>query len=115
MHELSIAISILDAASEEARRHGAARVLAVHLRLGPLSGVIKEALCSAYELARDGSLLADTPLLIEDVPVVGHCPACRRDRPVVSIQEMCCAACGRPISRIISGRELEITALEIAE
>jgi hydrogenase nickel incorporation protein HypA/HybF len=35
MHELSIALSIVDMAEEEAQRHEA-RVSAVHLRLGPL-------------------------------------------------------------------------------
>ena len=43
MHELSIALSILDLAAEEAGRRGG-RVVAVHLKLGPLSGVVKEAL-----------------------------------------------------------------------
>jgi hydrogenase nickel incorporation protein HypA/HybF len=57
MHELSIALSIIDAACEEAERHAGARVVAVHLKLGPLSGVVKEALVSAYELAREGSPL----------------------------------------------------------
>ena len=57
MHELSIALSILDLAAEEAERHGG-RVAAVHLRLGPLAGVVKDALVSAYDLAREGTPLA---------------------------------------------------------
>ena len=42
MHELSIALAILDAASEEAERHGGGVISAIHVRLGPLAGVIKE-------------------------------------------------------------------------
>jgi hydrogenase nickel incorporation protein HypA/HybF len=56
MHELSIALSILDVATEEAARRSG-RVLAVHLKLGPLAGVVKEALLSAYDLAREGTPL----------------------------------------------------------
>jgi Zn finger protein HypA/HybF involved in hydrogenase expression len=41
MHELSIALGILDVAGEEAQRHGG-RVAAIHLKLGPLAGVVKE-------------------------------------------------------------------------
>ena len=67
MHELSIALSILDFAAEEAERRGG-RVVAVHLRLGPLSGVVKEALLSAYELAREGTPLAAAALVVEEVP-----------------------------------------------
>ncbi len=54
MHELSIALSILDVAAEEAERQGNARVVAIHLRLGPLSGVVKGALLSAFELVAKG-------------------------------------------------------------
>ena len=55
MHELSIALALVEMAAEEAERHGA-RVVAVHLRLGPLSGVVKEALLSPM------SWRAGTPL-----------------------------------------------------
>lgn len=113
MHELSIAMSILDLAAKEAKRHGGERVLEIRLKLGPLSGVVKEALLSAYELARENSPLEGTQLVIEDVPVLVECPTCRMIRPVISIQQMCCAACGSPSSDIVSGRELEIIALEI--
>ena len=67
MHELSIAISIIDAASEEAERLSAP-IAAVHLRLGPLSDAVKEALLSAWDLAREGSLLADAKLITEEMP-----------------------------------------------
>src|SRR6202050_5864873 len=50
MHELSIAMSIVELAEEEAERRSV-QVNAVHLKLGALSGVAKEALLSCYELA----------------------------------------------------------------
>ncbi len=43
MHELSIAMSIVELAEEEAERRSV-QVNAVHLKLGALSGVVKEAL-----------------------------------------------------------------------
>ena len=113
MHELSIAMSLLDAAAEEAERHGGARVLGIHLKVGPLSGVIKEALQSAFELAREGSPLHEAELVFEDVPLVGYCPACQGERGLVSVQELCCVECGSPSGQIVRGRELEVTALEI--
>ena len=113
MHELSIALSILDVAAEEAHRQGSVRVLGIHLKLGPLSGVVKEALLSAYELAREGSLFEETQLVIEEVPVLVHCPACRTTRPVVSVQQLCCAECGTPSQDVVSGRDLQFVAMEI--
>jgi len=115
MHELSIALSILDLAAEEAARRSAAGVAAIHLRLGPLSGVVREALLSAYELAREGSPLRSAELVIEDVPVIVYCPACAAERSVLTPPELFCPVCATPTPDVVSGRELEITALEIEE
>jgi hydrogenase nickel incorporation protein HypA/HybF len=115
MHELSIALSILEIAEEEARRHGDGRVRAVHLKLGPLSGVVKEALLSAYELAREDTPLHEAELVIEDIPVLGFCPTCHTESAVISIQDLCCQQCGTPTAQIVSGQEMEIVALEIQE
>lgn len=113
MHELSIAMSILDCAAEESERRGGAMVLAVHLKLGPLSGVVKQALLSAYELASEVSEFPQSRLVIEDVPVVAFCPACEAEQEIASIQEMCCPVCGTPTPDVRSGREMEVTALEM--
>jgi hydrogenase nickel incorporation protein HypA/HybF len=114
MHELSIAMSILDVVEEESLRQGDARVLAVHLKLGPLSGVVKEALLASFEMARDGTNLSACELVIEETPIIINCPTCGENRSVVSIQEMCCAICGTPATNVISGREMEVAAMEIA-
>ncbi|HUB78890.1 MAG TPA: hydrogenase maturation nickel metallochaperone HypA [Bryobacteraceae bacterium] len=113
MHELSIAISLVEAAEEEAAKHGAASVSAVHLRLGPLSGVAKEALLFSYDLATEGTALAGSRLLIEDAPVEVFCTSCGERRPIRSLQAFSCAACGTPATEIVQGRELEVVGLEI--
>lgn len=115
MHELSIALAILDAASDEAERRGGASITAIHVRVGLLSGVSKDALLSAYDLARENSPFAAAELVVEDVPVVVYCDRCRADRPIESIQSFRCASCGAQSANVKSGRELEITALEIQE
>src|SRR5262245_15366923 len=113
MHELSIALSILDIAAEEAERQGGGRVAAIHLRLGPLSGVVKEALRSAYDLAREGTALEKAELIIEDAPLLAYCPACAAERAPPSAQQLCCPDCGTPTPEVVRGRELEVIALEI--
>src|SRR5258708_7212238 len=113
MHELSIALSILDLAAEEAQRHGGVRIRGIHLRLGPLAGVVREALLSAFDLARDAESFGDAALIIEDMPIVARCPTCAIDRPVVAVDHLCCIDCGTPTPDIVSGRELELVALEI--
>ena len=69
MHELSIALSIIEGVEEELTRYeDDARVAAVHLRLGPLSGVAKEALLFSYDLACEGTRLEGSRLAIEEAP-----------------------------------------------
>ena len=113
MHELSIALNIVDIAAAEAKRHGEAAVSAVHIRLGPLSGVVKEALLSAFEIAREQSPLARAELVVEEVPVRLYCQPCQREVTVASIQALVCPTCSSPAGKVLSGRELEVSALEI--
>jgi hydrogenase nickel incorporation protein HypA/HybF len=115
MHELSIALSILDMVDEEAHRRGDVGIEAIHLKLGPLSGVVKEALLSAYELASEQTRFAACPLVIEEIPVSVYCSQCKAERGIRSEQCFCCADCGTPATEVIHGRELQIWALELAE
>ena len=63
MHELSIAMSLVDLAQEEAEKRGV-RVLAIHLKIGKLAGVVREALCGSYEMASAGTPLEGSRLVI---------------------------------------------------
>jgi hydrogenase nickel incorporation protein HypA/HybF len=114
MHELSIAMSIVELAEEEVERLGV-HVNAVHWKLGALSGVVKEALLSCYEMACENTPLQGSRLLVEDVPVAIFCPRCQAQRPLSSMQMFCCQECGTPCSEIVQGKELEVVALEIQE
>lgn len=115
MHELSIAISLIELAEEVAAARGDAHVSAIHLKLGMLSGVAKEALLSSFELACEGTMMEGSKLLIEDMPIIVYCPKCDARRPVNTIQWFTCPECGTPTPDVIQGKELEVTALEITE
>jgi len=66
MHELSIALNIVEIAEEELTRHGGERVRAIHLQLGPLAGVAREALLFSFGLACEGTPVEGSRLCIED-------------------------------------------------
>jgi hydrogenase nickel incorporation protein HypA/HybF len=113
MHELSIAMSILDVAGEEMEHHGGVQVEAIHIRLGPLAGVVKEALLSAYEIASERTPFEHARLVIEDVPIVVYCSKCQAERPGDAVHWFCCSVCGTTASQVLHGRELELAALEL--
>jgi len=66
MHELSVALSIVEEAEEELSRQGGAHVSAVHLKLGFLSGVARDALVFSFGLACAGTALEGSELVIEE-------------------------------------------------
>ena len=112
MHELSIAMSLVDLARQEAERVPG-RVIALHIKVGPLSGVFKDALLSSYEMASYDTPLQGSQLIIEDVPIMIYCPQCRAERKVGSMQRFCCSVCSAPASEILRGKELELVSLEL--
>jgi len=114
MHELSIAMGIVEAALDEAQRRRV-QVNAVHLRLGALSGVVKDALMFSYEVACQDTPLEGSQLIVEDVSVVVFCPQCRETRTLPSVQLFQCPECGTPTMDVRQGKELEVFALEVEE
>lgn len=114
MHELSIAMGIVEAALEEAERRGV-QVSAVHLRLGALSGVVKDALLFSYEMACQDTALAGSRLIVEDVPVVVFCAKCEKEQTLPSVQSFACPECDEPTMNILHGKELEVFALEVED
>jgi hydrogenase nickel incorporation protein HypA/HybF len=115
MHELSIAMSMVEIAGEEAASRGGARVIALHLKLGPLSGVVKDALLFSYDVAASGTALEGSRLVIEEVPVIVFCRGCNQQREIETIQYLGCPLCGELTPEVLSGRELQIVAMEIEE
>jgi hydrogenase nickel incorporation protein HypA/HybF len=113
MHELSIAISLVEMAEEEARRRGGVHVTAVHLKLGLLSGVVKEALRFSYRVSCEGTMLEGSELMIEEAPAVVYCENCEAERSLSSIQAFFCPVCNKPAPKVIRGQELELVAMEI--
>jgi hydrogenase nickel incorporation protein HypA/HybF len=114
MHELSIAMGIVEAAVDEAQRRRV-QVSAVHLRLGALSGVVKDALMFSYEVACQDTTLQGSQLIVEDVPVIVYCAQCQKERALESVQLFQCPECGTPTMDIRQGKELEVFALEVQE
>jgi hydrogenase nickel incorporation protein HypA/HybF len=114
VHELSIALSIVEGAEEEAQRQGGGRVCAVYLKLGPLSGVVRDALLFSYELACEGTSLEGSSLIIEEMPIRIHCETCAAEGDPVSGQCLYCARCGNSSCQVVAGDELDLTALELA-
>lgn len=114
MHELSIVLSVIDEVSDVCEKRDLCGIETVHLRLGVFSGVDREALQYAWNVAREGTLLEHALLEIETVPLVIRCEHCARNRTPPSLYDLSCPECSSPAQTIVTGRELEVVSLEIA-
>jgi len=112
MHELSIAIRLVDVAAEHARGVPGARVAAVTVAIGPLAGVSEHPLRAAFTAARVGTPLADADLVVRHVPVRVWCRACAAERDLAGLERLACPACGSPTGDIRGGAELDLESLE---
>jgi hydrogenase nickel incorporation protein HypA/HybF len=113
MHELSIAMSMVEIAAGELEKHDGGRVGALYLKLGALSGVVKEALLFSWEIACRDTPLSGARLEIEEIPVVVFCARCAAKKQLAAINSFICPVCRSATPEILQGRELEVTALEI--
>ena len=76
MHELSIAVSLVDAICEELPKLGDVSIRSVRIRVGALSGVVPDALTFAFDVAADGSRVAGARLDIEATAGSDFGPVC---------------------------------------
>ncbi|MGW1887489.1 hydrogenase maturation nickel metallochaperone HypA/HybF [Streptomyces sp. NPDC001970] len=113
MHEMSIALAVVDQVEEAARRSGgAAAVKAVRLQVGELAGVVPDALTFCFELACAGTVLEGAELIAEPVLGRARCQPCADVWAVGMPPQLCCPACGTATAELVSGRELRIAAVE---
>jgi hydrogenase nickel incorporation protein HypA/HybF len=114
VHELSLAMGILETVGEQAAQRGIQRVSAVHLRVGAMAGITCDSLRFCWELACANTVATGSRLEIEDVPLAVYCERCAQEKTLERII-LRCPACGAPTPRIVRGRELHIVALEVPE
>ncbi len=113
MHELSVALSILDIAERECRDGGYTSVAAIRVRVGRGGGILPEALDFAFEAVKANTLAHKARFLIEVVPIGGFCSACGREFETEETFLFACPHCASPSFQIHKGYELQVVELEV--
>lgn len=115
MHEMGIAMQIIEIATAAIPMDVPdVRVERVNLKIGKLAAVVPESLRFCFEIASRDTPLAGAALHIDEIPVVARCKACRTEW-VINGPVFTCSACNSGRIDILSGRELNIESIEIAE
>ena len=113
MHELSIAMEILDIVEKEAVKHGASAVWEVNLRVGDLSGVETGSLIFSFDAVKgEKTLTREAVLAIDRVPVKIRCNPCN-EVSTGNDHRVICPRCRGFDTRLLQGEELEIAGIEV--
>ncbi len=115
MHEMSIALSLLELAEAEARKNNCKQITSITVEYGALSGIMPESLKFCFEI-----LTADGPhkgakLELIEIPVTLRCPSCNsifRNNDIPAILQSC-PQCGALSGlNVEQGKELLLLRLE---
>ena len=120
MHELSIAHSLVSMAAAAIRSDpefepATSKVSEVHLRLGQMGGVVKDALHFCYDIAAEDTILAGSRLVIDELPIVVFCSVCHREVELPDIQRFRCPTCNTPSGDVRQGKELELVSIHFEQ
>lgn len=110
MHELGIAMRIVDIASKVAEENGAQQVEAVNVQIGELTGIVPEALLFSFEAAVKGSCLEKARLVINIIPGKAICNQCQTAFSPEHFFTVC-SECGTTDCDIINGKELFVQSI----
>lgn len=114
MHEMSVAMAMVEQVAEAAAPHGHRSATAVRLRLGELAGVVPDSLRFCFGLVSAGTVLDGAELLIEDVPGRARCVPCAAEWATGMPPRLDCPHCGGARVEMLAGRELQVAAVRWA-
>jgi hydrogenase nickel incorporation protein HypA/HybF len=114
MHELSIVMSIISIAEQEAAKTNAADIEEIEMDIGELSGIEMAAFDFAWDQAVKGTMLEHAVKTVNHIEGKGTCMDCDADFTLHQLYEPC-PACGGHFITIQKGKELKVKSLVIAE
>ena len=96
-----------------AKAHHAEKIVRIIVRIGPLSGIEPLLLESAFSISRAGTLAEEAEFLTEALPIRVLCNSCGAESEAV-VNNLVCGSCGGYNTKLLSGDELILARVELA-
>lgn len=112
MHELALARYLIDMVADAVPEANAAKVKQINLRLGEASAMAR-ALHFCFGAASRGTCCEGALLNIDEIPLTVHCRHCDGVKTPLGRYSFRCPDCGFPAAKIVTGREMELTSIEV--
>ena len=114
MHEVSIALGMIEELKRIARENNAQKVTCVKLKIGKMSGIVTDSLIFAFDAVKlEHPILSSATISIEEVPLVYECTQCLKTFETDSLAFPSCPFCGLYSLKLISGEEQNIENVEL--
>ncbi|MGL4292732.1 MAG: hydrogenase maturation nickel metallochaperone HypA [Bacteroidales bacterium] len=112
MHELSIALGIVDLAQQQARANQAKLVTEIEIEIGKFAGVDLESLSFVLQSVIRGTELEGCRIQINSIPGKCRCNSCLTEFEVSDLLALC-PACDSGHKELIAGKELRLKSILI--
>ena len=112
MHELSVALGIVDIAKKETEKAKAHQVEFIELEIGTMAGIEFEALDFVWPSAVKGTVLEHASKKINIIEARARCLDCDTEFKIENIYDSC-PKCKSYLKGIIKGKELLVKSLEV--
>jgi hydrogenase nickel incorporation protein HypA/HybF len=121
MHEFALTSQLVQAVLGEAEKHGASRVVEVHVAIGQLTFLGVDQVRFAYQLLVKNTAMEGSQLVVESVDGRVRCDACGYTGPIgaledpvyhVTVPTLACPRCDAPVE-VIGGREFLIRHIKV--
>lgn len=113
MHELSVALGIVQIAESEAAKANATQVDLIELEIGTLSGIEFESLNYVWPAAIKDTVLEKAEKKVKVIQAKGKCIDCACEFEIKNIYDPC-PNCAGFLKNILVGKELRVKALEVS-
>ncbi len=112
MHEMSIAMNIVEIVTETVKNNHAEKVNSIDLDIGDLSGILIDSLTFCFDAASKGTPVEGAVLNINEIDGTGKCLDCNQEFPV-KVFLTTCPFCNSLSTNIIQGKELSIKSINV--
>ena len=110
MHELSLAIEVIELVQREARKSNVSAIHEIEIEVGSLCGVEADAFLSALELLVKNTLLEEAIIKMVHTPGTGKCSACSVEFEMKHRLDTC-PECNCFPAEISGGQEFRVLSL----
>ena len=114
MHEVSIAMSILDIVRNVAAKENALRIEEVSIDIGTLSGVVIDALEFAMSSVKKDTLIENALINLNSIQAVGQCLDCGKEFDAEHFYSQC-PDCNEYNITILKGKELKVRSISFED